>query len=82
MNGIVMDAEKEPLANGTVETNPSQCEEPLVPDPVKQHKINAIEAACSRRDVAQLRALADSEGGFLTDSARRLACMPPYLMTV
>ena len=74
VDSLTMAAEKEALGNGTIEKVLSQHEEALALDAAKQDKIDAIEAACSRRDVAQLRALADSKGGFLVDSARRLAC--------
>ena len=33
-----------------------------------------ILAACRSKDVARLRSLADSRGGFITDTLRRTAC--------
>jgi hypothetical protein len=46
----------------------------LVQDPSKQKKIRSIEAACEGRDIRQLRRLAESAGGFLSDHTRRQAC--------
>ena len=34
----------------------------------------AIETACAESDIPSLKALAESEGGFLTDDLRRRAC--------
>jgi hypothetical protein len=46
----------------------------LIQDPLKQRKIKEIEVACERRDTTQLRRLAESAGGFLSDHVRRRAC--------
>lgn len=46
----------------------------LIIDPVKTNKIHEIETACTQKDIAQLRRLADSAGGFITDDVRRRAC--------
>lgn len=46
----------------------------LIQDPLKQKKIKTIEAACERWDTTQLRRLAESAGGFLSDHVRRRAC--------
>jgi hypothetical protein len=41
---------------------------------VDRQKQDAIRAACHDADVSALQRLAESEGGFLTDSLRQLAC--------
>lgn len=46
----------------------------LLLDPSKKKKIREIKAACNRRDILELRKLADNPGGFLSDEARKLAC--------
>lgn len=44
-------------------------------------KANKILDACRYRDVAQLKELALSEGGFLSDGLREEACeQPPFLL--
>jgi hypothetical protein len=46
-------------------------------------KTNAIRLACDTRDIDALITLATSEGGFLQDDLRQLACMLPqtYLIS-
>lgn len=39
-----------------------------------QEKAHAIQDACKRRNIDELKSLALSEGGFLSDDLRRLAC--------
>lgn len=43
-------------------------------DGPKLEKKLAIESACAQSDIPSLKALAESEGGFLTDDLRRRAC--------
>lgn len=38
-------------------------------------KAEAVREACRWRDISKLRSLAESEGGFLNDDLRKLACM-------
>jgi TBC1 domain family member 20 len=51
----------------------SSVETPSVENP----KAGEIRDACNRRDSSRLRQLAESKGGLLEDSLRRLACEPP-----
>lgn len=44
--------------------------------PVENPKVGEIRDACNRRDSSRLRQLAESKGGLLEDSLRRLACKP------
>lgn len=41
---------------------------------IDQKKQDEIRAACVAADVSELQRLAESAGGFLTDSLRQLAC--------
>lgn len=50
-------------------------------DETELEKKLAIETACAQLDIPGLKALAESEGGFMTDDLRRRACTylwPPH----
>ena len=49
-------------------------EKSVILDPSIQKKIREVEEACQIRDLPRLRRLAESDGGFLSDEARRRAC--------
>lgn len=49
-------------------------DEAIARDPIKQKKIHEIETACEKHDITQLRRLAETAGGFLSDHVRRRAC--------
>lgn len=61
-------------AERTSSTPPEKTIEPDFVCPVNQRKQNDIRVACAEADVAELQRLAESAGGFLTDSLRQLAC--------
>jgi hypothetical protein len=42
-------------------------------------KLQAISEACKWRNLDQLRTLAESKGGFLSDELRQQACMSSFL---
>lgn len=44
-------------------------------DGAELEKALAIMSACAQSDIPSLKALAESEGGFLTDDLRRRACL-------
>lgn len=44
-------------------------------DSAELEKESAIMSACAQSDILSLKALAESEGGFLTDDLRRRACL-------
>jgi hypothetical protein len=46
----------------------------------ESEKVQAIDEACRWRNLDQLRGLAESKGGFLTDDLRQQACMSPPCM--
>ncbi|KAH8172684.1 rab-GTPase-TBC domain-containing protein [Sarocladium implicatum] len=48
-------------------------EKSVILDPSIQKKIREVEEACQIRDLPRLRRLAESDGGFLSDEARRRA---------
>lgn len=53
---------------------PAEPDSKAEPDLGREQKTGDILAACRRRSIEELRLLAESEGGFLTDSLRRKAC--------
>jgi hypothetical protein len=73
-----MDSQKVAIANGaafeTTETELSQDEKEDTISAAQLQKLESIDAACRSIDIPRLRGLADSEGGFVTDAARRSAC--------
>lgn len=66
----------------TASTPPEKTAEPDGVVRVDQRKQDEIRAACAEADLAELQRLAESSGGFLTDSLRQLACTPFHTLVI
>lgn len=55
---------------------------PAPPPPLDEKKAQAILDACNCKNLGDLRVLAESPGGFLTDSLRQQACEYPHAVAL